>query len=187
MSDLIKELSKQTPLDIRLNVLNEMMFINLITEMGFREDKMWSEEENDQLSKLCDLARKLTETQLEEIEKWEKDGRPGKKNPSLIILSAEMLTERRHRGLHIKFTSRENIAVDSYLSIVFDNSTHYFKVIDVSIEGENLSVTAIEAGYWARFFDQKKDFDLRTLIGTTLEPITDKEKTAEIYKMSCWC
>lgn len=79
MSDLIKELSKQTPLDIRLNVLNEMMFIYLITEMGFREDKMWSEEENDQLSKLCDLARKLTETQLAEIKKWEEDGRPGDK------------------------------------------------------------------------------------------------------------
>ena len=71
--------------------------------------------------------------------------------------------------------------------MVFDDSIHYFQVTNVSIDGTDLNITAKECGYWARFFDQKKDFDLRTLIGTTLEPVTDKEKSAEVYKMSCWC
>lgn len=80
MSDLISEITKQTPLETRLKVLNEMMFIDLLTEMGFREDKMWTEDENEQLSKLCDLAKKLTDLQLSEIKQWEEDGRPGDKN-----------------------------------------------------------------------------------------------------------
>jgi hypothetical protein len=187
MSDLIKEILKQTPLETRLKVLNEMMFIDLITEMGFREDKMWTEEENDQLSKLCNLAKKLTDLQLTEIKKWEEDGRPDDTTPTLTILTAEMLTERRNRGLHITFTSKENLVVDSYLSMVFDEKFHYFRVTDVSISGDYLSVTAIECGYWASFFDRNPDFDLRTLIGATLEPVIDNDRIKRIREMSCWC
>ena len=67
---------KETSLQIRLKVINEMMFIKLLTELGFRQDKMWTEDEEDMLTKLCYLAENATELQMEEIKEWEKDGKP---------------------------------------------------------------------------------------------------------------
>ena len=65
--DIIEKLLKETSLDTRLNVINEMMIIDFLTVMGYREDKMWSEDEDNQLSKLCDFAKKMTKLQLDEI------------------------------------------------------------------------------------------------------------------------
>ena len=53
-----------------------MAFITLLSEVGFRENKVWSDEEDELLTKLCDLALKHTKHQLEQIKEWEKDGRP---------------------------------------------------------------------------------------------------------------
>jgi len=71
-----KKILAECPLDVRLNAINEMAFIDLLTELGFRADKMWIEDENDTLEKLCDSAKKATKWQLKEIKRWEKDGRP---------------------------------------------------------------------------------------------------------------
>lgn len=67
---------KEVPLDIRLNVINEFAFIDLITELGYREEKAWTDEENETLSRLMNLAKKLTLRTLQEIAKWEQDGKP---------------------------------------------------------------------------------------------------------------
>lgn len=69
----IKQILKETPLKIRLQVGNEMAFISLLTELGFREDKMWEESENELLSKLMKSASEHTENQLKTIKKWQKD------------------------------------------------------------------------------------------------------------------
>jgi len=63
----ISEIAKDIPLETRILVANEMAFINLITELGYREDKMWTEDENELLGKLCDLAKKHTDSILKEI------------------------------------------------------------------------------------------------------------------------
>ena len=68
METNIRKLLEDIPLKTRLKVLNEMAFIDLITELGYREEKMWSDEEDELLSKLCKLALKHTENILEEIE-----------------------------------------------------------------------------------------------------------------------
>ena len=75
-SKILEELSKTCPLEIRLRVTTEMAFISLLTELGYREDKMWTEDENEILTKLCLFAKKVTQWHLKEIEQWEKDGRP---------------------------------------------------------------------------------------------------------------
>jgi len=75
-SDIISKILKETPLEIRLKVTNEYAFINLITELGFREDKMWADEEGSISDKLFDLAHKLTQEQIETFNRWEKDGKP---------------------------------------------------------------------------------------------------------------
>jgi len=75
-SDIISKILKETPLEIRLNVDNEFAFINLITELGFREDKMWEDCEDPMLRKLIMLANELTKRQIKTIERWEKDGKP---------------------------------------------------------------------------------------------------------------
>jgi hypothetical protein len=70
----IDKLLKEIPLKIRLNVINEMGFIALITKLGYRENKMWTPEEDNLLSKLVELAHEHTKLILEEIEDCKKDG-----------------------------------------------------------------------------------------------------------------
>jgi hypothetical protein len=76
MSKSFKKLLKEIPLKTRLKVSNEMAFINLIVELGYREDKMWTDDENELLAKLCGLAKEHTDSVLKEIEEWKKDGKP---------------------------------------------------------------------------------------------------------------
>jgi len=63
----ISEIAKDIPLETRILVANEMAFINLITELGYREDRAWTDDEDELLDKLCDLAKKHTDIILEEI------------------------------------------------------------------------------------------------------------------------
>jgi|AntRauTorcE11897_2_1112592.scaffolds.fasta_scaffold09027_8 hypothetical protein len=75
-SKVIDKLIKETPLEVRLKVDNEMAFITLLSELGLRDDKMWTKDEDEMLSKLIDFAKKHTQYQLETIKKWEDDGKP---------------------------------------------------------------------------------------------------------------
>lgn len=72
----IDKILEETPLEVRLNVTNQMGFIRLLTELGFREDKPWGSED-ELLSKLCKFAEAHTNIQLTQIKQWELDGRPG--------------------------------------------------------------------------------------------------------------
>lgn len=76
MNTNVDNLLKNISLENRLKVLNEMAFINLLTELGYREDKMWSESENDNLRKICFLAEKLMKEQILEIKEWKVNGKP---------------------------------------------------------------------------------------------------------------
>ena len=69
----LDKMIKDTPLKTRLKVSNEMAFISLLTELGYRENKAWLESENEILSKLCKAALTHTEHQLEQIEEFKKD------------------------------------------------------------------------------------------------------------------
>lgn len=58
-----------TPLDIRIRVTTQIAFINLIHELGYREEKSWGPDEDETLNKLIKLANKHTKDILNEIEK----------------------------------------------------------------------------------------------------------------------
>lgn len=66
-NDIIEKIRKKTKLSNKLKVLNEMAFIDLLTVLGYREDKMWTPDEDELLTKLMNYAKKHTEHQLEEI------------------------------------------------------------------------------------------------------------------------
>lgn len=76
MSKVLEKIRKETPLKTRLKVSTEMAFISLISELGYRENKMWTDDENDTLNKLCDLAMDLVNDHIKEFEQWQKDGKP---------------------------------------------------------------------------------------------------------------
>lgn len=90
-------------------------------------------------------------------------------------------------GLYVNFTSSENLTKGQKLKLLFEEKPHYFEVSYISINGNNLEITAIEVGYWASKFDNIKDVDLRKIIGLDLEIITDEETVSKINQMSCWC
>lgn len=73
---MLKEMLKSIPIEDRLTVLNELTFINLISELGYREDKYWTENENDKLMIIRKMSKELANDILEEIKEWEKDGKP---------------------------------------------------------------------------------------------------------------
>jgi len=78
-SEIIDRIRKRTTLKTRLKVLNQMGFIDLITELGYREEKMWTDEEDPLLQKLCDLADIHTDRCLKNVKEWKDDGSPKEK------------------------------------------------------------------------------------------------------------
>lgn len=109
----------------------------------------------------------------------------------LTIKDAKIVSsDKRARvrgGVYVTFLTANNMAKGDTVEMEFEGNKHYFEVSDISISGENLDVSAREVGYWARQFDNKKDFDLRKLIGVSVTPVTDKETLQKVNEMSCWC
>lgn len=75
-NNVVERLRKKITLETRLNVNNEIFFINLLTELGYCEDEPWTDGEEDILHKISEFAEKLTKTQLSTIEKWKDGGNP---------------------------------------------------------------------------------------------------------------
>ena len=75
-NNMLGELYKEIPLETRLKVLNQMAFISLLTELGYREEKMWTSDEDERFDKLMNIANKHTEDIMKEMSEWEKDGKP---------------------------------------------------------------------------------------------------------------
>jgi hypothetical protein len=75
-SKIVEDILKRTPLKTRIKVDMQAAFINLITELGYRESKSWTEDEEPILQKLTEIANKTTDYIMESIDKWEKDGKP---------------------------------------------------------------------------------------------------------------
>jgi hypothetical protein len=66
-SNIVQQIIDETPLETKLYVSNQMFAIHLIHELGFREDKTWneeSEEDNKLLAKLTRLVKEHTKDQL---------------------------------------------------------------------------------------------------------------------------
>jgi len=51
------------PVENKMKVENEMAFIDLITYLGYRENKMWTVDEDPILHKLCAKAKELADKQ----------------------------------------------------------------------------------------------------------------------------
>lgn len=75
-SKAMTEMVKNIPLKTRIKVSTEMAFIDLITKLGYRPNKMWTDDEQHLLDKLCGLADELSTDLIKEFEQWQKDGKP---------------------------------------------------------------------------------------------------------------
>ena len=75
-SKIIEDILKKTPIKTRIKVDIQSAFINLITELGYRESKYWTEDEEPILQKLTELANQTTDYIMESIDDWERDGKP---------------------------------------------------------------------------------------------------------------
>ena len=72
-----KKILDSVPISYRLQVINEMAFINVIYELGYRTE-MWKDckEDDEILMKISNLAKEHTKYIMEEYERWKKNGRP---------------------------------------------------------------------------------------------------------------
>lgn len=57
-SKILGKILSEIPLETKIKVSTEFAFIDLIHELGFREEKPWSEEENEMLNKILEFADK---------------------------------------------------------------------------------------------------------------------------------
>ncbi len=73
--EIFFDLLKNNSLETRLKISNEMAFVELLSELGFRKGE-WTKEEDEMLGKLCQLADLHTKRQLEKIKQWKSDGSP---------------------------------------------------------------------------------------------------------------
>jgi hypothetical protein len=65
----IWKLCKNTPPEIAIKVLCEMAMIELIVKMGYRQDKMWTSDEEEQLNILLNEAEILSNKIIKEIKR----------------------------------------------------------------------------------------------------------------------
>lgn len=64
---IINQLYNEMPLKTTLNVSIQLSMITLLTEIGFREEKMWTDEEEPILKILSKLANNLAKDLEEEL------------------------------------------------------------------------------------------------------------------------
>lgn len=72
----IEERIKETPLSVRLKVSNQMDLMSFLTDMGYRGNQAWADDEKAQLRLLFDFANKMAGDQERIINEWIKDGKP---------------------------------------------------------------------------------------------------------------
>lgn len=76
MNSRIRRILKGIPIETRLNVVNELLLLTCLIDMGFIPNGFWSDKKEKKYGRFRKFAKKLTKTQLREFEEWEKDGRP---------------------------------------------------------------------------------------------------------------
>lgn len=67
MRTVKSDLRRPASLEDKLKVCNELGFISLLSELGFRDEKPWDDSENELLGRLIDCAKKHTEMQMKII------------------------------------------------------------------------------------------------------------------------
>lgn len=68
--DLLTRILEDIPLDTEIRVSIEMGVINFLVDSGFREEKMWNENDEKEMKLLCkiiDFSKALTEDIMEAI------------------------------------------------------------------------------------------------------------------------
>ena len=107
------------------------------------------------------------------------------------IINAEHLTANRNvrisSGIYITFLSSENVTMNDFFLIKFQDKVYYFEAFNITIEYTDLKVEAKETGYWASKLDRTNDLDLRTLLNVEVVKIEDPEKIKQIKTSSQYC
>lgn len=70
-SKILGEILSEIPLETKIKVSTEIAFIDLIHELGFREEKPWSDEDNEMLNKILEFAEKHAKHIIEIIKEDE--------------------------------------------------------------------------------------------------------------------
>jgi len=70
ISDYLDKVADEIPLETKIGIPVEMFMMNLLVELGYREDKAWTDSEEDilEMRKLREVSGKLTKTIMKTIE-----------------------------------------------------------------------------------------------------------------------
>jgi hypothetical protein len=119
-SKIVEKILINMPLETEINVSNQMAFIALIHELGFRENKFWNEndeKDNELLNKIHKFALEHSKNQLETIEKFIDDDRPfySDKNAERVYkLNKEQKNKYRH-PLTCGGSNLKNVNVNNHM------------------------------------------------------------------------
>ena len=71
-SKVVDELLKEISLEDHIKTVCEMAFIDLLSDLGYREDEAWTDDEDELLSSLIDSAHNLASSIMQEIRDYER-------------------------------------------------------------------------------------------------------------------
>jgi hypothetical protein len=89
---------------------------------------------------------------------------------------------------NVEFLSNDITSLQDIFSIVYEEKTYYFQVVEIYVTHSSgkFHVIANETGY-SNKFSKKGKFDIRKLIGLSIEKVIDEDKIKEVNKASCYC
>jgi hypothetical protein len=103
------------------------------------------------------------------------------------ITKVKMNNDGRREGTLIEtYLQHLNINIGAKLSLTLEDKEYYFEVSELETSGGNLIVRARQVGYYNKI-KNKKNLDLRSLIGLEVSIITDPEVINEINQESRYC
>lgn len=97
-------------------------------------------------------------------------------------------SNERGNGLTIEFSTNEQINIGNIVSIIFEDKTRYFEVVNIKTDFSNgvkpiLIVKAKNYGY----YDLIKNIDIRNIMYKPVEFVIDPDIIAQLRKESRYC
>ena len=84
-------------------------------------------------------------------------------------------------GCTVSFKTNSKINLNNKFSLTYKSKIHYFSILNVKVSmDDTLYVKGKEVGYWCNQFKIMEDLDIRDIMGSDIDIITDKAKLERI-------
>lgn len=89
------------------------------------------------------------------------------------------------RGGVLTFITVDAVYEGDLFVLAFDGNNYYYKAEEIrTVDQFNIEVSVVETGYIGSRLSRKEKFDVRCVLGLTLEKVTDKDVISRVRHAS---